>query len=351
MPEVTVLLCVHNGGDHLDEAIASILAQSFTDFELLIIDDGSTDQTPDIICAVRDPRIRSIRHDSNRGLISVLNEGLELSLGRYIARMDADDVCHKERLQIQYRFLENHPEVGVLGTGVRIINGKGYGRVVYEFPEQHEVITWALSFVCPLVHPTIMMRRDLIRSAGGYSAQALHAEDYDLWERLLTKTRFANLCQPLLCLRKHGSSVTVRNATIHGDMARSISTRAISTRLGRPIDESIVACVRGDRDSNERNTSSAAGVIMELYRSVSPKSMSTCALIRQETAMRLAMLVARPQNLSLRIELLRKAFETDSWVIGRLCRRFLGRLTGWGVQRLVGCLACCVTIFIFRLSA
>src|SRR5438876_5880154 len=156
MPEITVLLCVFNGADHLNEAIDSVLRQSFKDFELLIIDDGSTDGTPDIVKNVRDQRVRSIRHNTNRGLISRLNEGLDEAAGRYIARMDADDLCHRERLDRQFQFLESHREVGVLGTAVRIIDSKGRGRIVYQYPEDHEVIDWVLPFVCPLAHPSIM---------------------------------------------------------------------------------------------------------------------------------------------------------------------------------------------------
>lgn len=336
MPEITVLLCVFNGADHLNEAIDSVLRQSFKDFELLIIDDGSTDGTPDIVKNVRDQRVRSIRHNTNRGLISRLNEGLDEAAGRYIARMDADDLCHRERLDRQFQFLESHREVGVLGTAVRIIDSKGRGRIVYQYPEDHEVIDWVLPFVCPLAHPSIMMRRDLVRSVGGYAASAVHAEDYDLWERLLSRTRFANLPQPLLGLRKHDASVTVRHATVHRDTTLAVSSRGVVRRLGRPVNIAVVAGLRRENTCRSSAVSEAAAVLIELYRSASTSSSVAHAVIRRETAIALALLAIRSSQVRVWLDLFYRSFCIDPGVLGGLSRRFLGRLTGWGVQRLVG---------------
>ena len=336
MPEITVLLCVFNGADHLKEAINSVLQQSFKDFELLIIDDGSTDGTSGIVANIRDDRLRSIRHEVNRGLISRLNEGLDEAVGRYIARMDADDLCHRERLDRQFHFLESHPEVGVLGTAVRIINGEGRGNVVYEYPEEHEVIEWVLPFVCPLAHPSIMMRRDLVRSAGGYAASAVHAEDYDLWERLVPLTRFANLQLPLLDLRKHSASVTARNATIHQETNLAVSLRGLIRRLGRPCSSTVVACLRRGFACCNSAVPEAAAVLLELYRSASTNSSVAHAVIRRETAIALTLLALKSSRVRVWLDLIYQAFRTDPGVLGGLSRRFLGRLTGWGVHRLVG---------------
>jgi glycosyltransferase involved in cell wall biosynthesis len=336
MPEVTVLLCVFNGANHLQEAIDSVLQQSFEDFELLIIDDGSTDDTPGIINSVRDGRLRSIRHDTNRGLVSRLNEGLEAAAGRYVARMDADDICHRKRLECQVRFLEAYPEVGVVGTAVRVINGDRRARVVYQYPEDHEVIAWVLPFVCPLAHPSVMMRRDLIRSVGGYSADAMHAEDYDLWERLLPLTRFANLQQPLLDLRKHSASVTARNATVHQETSLAVSLRGLVRRLGRPIKEGVVACLRREHRCLGSAVPEAAAVLLELYRSASTTSGTAHAVIRRETAITLSLLALKTSQLKVCLYLFYHAFRTDPGVLGGLSHRFFGRLTGWGIQRLVG---------------
>ncbi len=336
MPEITVLLCVYNGAAHLGEAIESVLLQSFTDFELLIIDDGSTDTTPDIVKSMCDRRIRSIRHDTNRGLITRLNEGLAEAAGRYIGRMDADDLCHRERLDRQFQFLEGHPEVGVVGSAVRIIDAKGRGRIVYQYPEAHEVIDWVMPFVCPLVHPSIMMRRDLVRSVGGYSAGAVHAEDYDLWERLLPRTRFANLSQPLLGLRKHDASVTVRHATVHRETTLAVSSRGVVRRLGRPVDLSVVACLRRENSCRGPVVSEAAAVLIELYRSAPTNSSAAHAVIRREVSIALALLAINSSQVRVWLDLFYQSFRIDPGVLGGLSRRFFGRLTGWGVQRLIG---------------
>lgn len=336
MPEITVLLCVYNGAAHLREAIESVLLQSFTDFELLIIDDGSTDTTPDIVKSMCDRRIRSIRHNTNRGLITRLNEGLAEAAGRYIARMDADDLCHRERLDRQFQFLEEHPEVGVVGSAVRIIDANGRGRIVYQYPEAHEVIDWVMPFVCPLVHPSIMMRRDLVRSVGGYSAGAMHAEDYDLWERLLPRTQLANLPEPLLDLRKHSGSVTVCNAAVHQETALAVSLRGLARRLGRPIDTAVAVCLRRDQACQGAVVSEAAAVLCDLYRTASTRSSAAHAVIRRETAIALSLLALKAAELRVCLRIFWQAFRTDPGVVGGLSRRLFGRLTQWGVRRLVG---------------
>lgn len=336
MPEITVLLCVYNGAAHLREAIESVLFQSFTDFELLIIDDGSTDTTSDIVKSLCDRRIRSIRHDTNRGLITRLNEGLAEAAGRYIARMDADDLCHRERLDRQFQFLEGHPEVGVVGSAVRIIDATGRGRIVYQYPEEHEVIDWVMPFVCPLVHPSIMMRRDLVRSVGGYSADAVHAEDYDLWERLLPRTRLANLPEPLLNLRKHDESVTVRHATDHRETILAVSSKGMVRRLGRPVNLAVVGCLRRGGICSGPAVSEAATALIDLYRSASMSSGAAHDVIRRETAIALFFLALKSSQVRVCLNLLGQAFRIDPGVLGGVGKRFFGRLTGWGVQRLVG---------------
>lgn len=336
MPTVTVLLPVYNGADYLDAALASILGQSFKDFELLVIDDGSTDLTPEIIGACRDDRIRYIRHERNLGLIATLNEGLGLATSKYVARMDADDVCHPQRLEMQHRFMEEHPEVGVVGTAVRLIDRESQRGPVYQFPELHDVILWALSFVCPMAHPTVMMRRDLVVSAGGYSISAVHAEDYDLWERLAARTRFANLPQALLSLRKHELSVTSQEAVRHVATVTSISTRCMSDRLGHPVNGAVATCLMRIAPCDADQTFEATQVLLELYESFQPESEAARVIVRRDTALRLALLALRGANGMSRLRLLWRATRIDpySWIC--LGRRVLARITGLGAQRLVG---------------
>lgn len=336
MPDITVLVPVHNGEDYLETALTSILGQSFSDFELLVINDGSTDRTQEIIEAVKDQRVRCVRHEHNRGLIEVLNEGLGIAEGKYIARMDADDVCHPQRLEFQHRFLEVHADIGVVGTAVQVIDHERRPGPIYRFPEQHDVIVWALSFLCPMVHPSIMMRRDLVLSAGGYAPSALHAEDYDLWERLSHRTRFANLPQAFLSLRKHGSSVTATEMEQHASTALAVSGRCIAGRIGRPVSEAVTACLMRVASCGSERASDAAQILLELYERFRPESEATRAIVRRDAAIRLGILAVNGGRGLNRLEFARYATRMDPGVWVALSRQVFTRLTGWGVQRIVG---------------
>ena len=199
---VSVLMSVYNGENYLSEAVESILNQTFRDFELIIIDDGSTDRTAEILAEYerRDMRVR-FYSQAREGLIATLNRGIELSRGRYIARMDADDVSYPTRLEKQVAFLEAHPNVGVCGTW-RVIAGG----LVIRYPVQDAVIRSYLIFDTLLAHPTVMMRKALFETGIRYPAYE-HAEDFGLWVQLADHTRFANLPEVLLFYRSHPEQV------------------------------------------------------------------------------------------------------------------------------------------------
>ncbi len=207
-PRVTVLMPVYNGEKYLREAIESILSQTFADFEFLIINDGSTDRTAEIIASYKDRRIRLIPNESNLGLIATLNRGLRLSRGEYIARMDADDISLPRRLEKQVQFMDRHPRVGVCGTRFRTIGDEKNirGRMVKTDPD---MIRCGLLFSSMLAHPTIMMRKDLIeRHNLLYNPEFVHVEDFELWVRMLNYCDLANLKDTLACYRFHGRQVT-----------------------------------------------------------------------------------------------------------------------------------------------
>lgn len=156
-PVVSVLMSVYNCEEYLREAVDSILNQTFMDFEFIIIDDGSTDSTAAILAEYERKFTRlCIHHQTNQGVIASLNMGLELAQGKYIARMDADNVSLPERLAKQVDFLETHPEIGVLGTGAQIMDGYGNTSQTVQFPTQHGVLRRCLCFFNPIVHPTVM---------------------------------------------------------------------------------------------------------------------------------------------------------------------------------------------------
>ncbi|MDR3574629.1 MAG: glycosyltransferase [Anaerolineaceae bacterium] len=207
-PRISVILPVYNAERYLAAAIDSILAQTYPDFELIIINDCSSDHTPEILSAYTDQRMRVINNASNLKLSKSLNLGIEIARGSYIARMDADDISLPERFEKQVAFLEKHPDIGVLGCWVKRIDNLGNitGKVVYE--TQPEAIKWELFFRTPLAHPTVMMQAAVIKSSGGFSNDIHAAVDYECWTRLIKTTRFANLPEFLLLYRMHSENMT-----------------------------------------------------------------------------------------------------------------------------------------------
>lgn len=213
MPAISVAMSVHNDERFVAEAIESILAQSFSDFEFLIVDDGSTDRSGAIIdaFAAKDPRIRAIRQD-NRGLIASLNRMLGEARAPLIARMDGDDIALPERFARQIAFLDAHPGHGVVGTNTHDLDEAGRVLVCDDFhPLDHDAIVAALKDGSPICHPSVMMRRDVVRAAGGYRAAYRHCEDYDLWLRLAPRTRLANLPDRLIHYRRSTGQVSNRH--------------------------------------------------------------------------------------------------------------------------------------------
>jgi hypothetical protein len=205
-------MSVFNGGEYLAEAIDSILNQTFRDFEFVIVDDGSTDATADILStyANRDGRIRVIRHD-NKGRAVSLNIGIKLAKAGYIARMDADDIALPGRLQAQVEFMERHPDVGLLGGAVELINTQGRVLKVVRPPLEDSEIRSLMLDNNPIWHPTVVMRKEVVLASGGYRKALLDADDYDLWLRMSERSQLANLGEPILQYRIHADQVSVRN--------------------------------------------------------------------------------------------------------------------------------------------
>lgn len=206
-PLVSVVMPVYNGEKYLSEAIKSILSQSFSDFEFVIIDDGSTDNTSSIIkqFTYKDSRIRFYRNSSNLGLAASLNLGLELARCSLVARMDADDIAYPERLKRQYEFMQSHPDVSVCGSALQLYENP---EIIWRPPCTHDEINTTLLFECCLYHPTIIFRKEIVFGQhGGYQSQFSGAEDFELWQRLseCTGIKFANISEPLLCYRTHQS--------------------------------------------------------------------------------------------------------------------------------------------------
>lgn len=221
-PEISVLLPVYNAAKFVEAAVLSVLAQSFSNFELIIIDDGSTDGSGPLLqaLAATDKRIRLVQRE-NRGLIATLNEGIALAKAPLLARMDADDVSLPERLAIQASRMRTEPSLAALGGGIQYMDAEGeLGRAV-SYP-RGEAVDEALLWGSPLAHPVVMLRSQAVREAGGYSALFPHAEDYALWLRLRERGRIDNVPQTLLRYRLHGASVS----HVHALAQRTSTLRA-----------------------------------------------------------------------------------------------------------------------------
>lgn len=206
-PKVTVLMPALNAEAFLPETLESVWAQTFSDFELLAVDDGSTDRTPEILAACRDPRLRVLRNETRLKLSGALNRGLDEARGEFIARMDADDLMRRDRLARQVEHLERHPEIGCCGGWVRTF-GDGR-RKILRFPGGAESLKAFALFYAPFAHPTAMFRREWFAREGlRYDGSYYPTEDYELWSRAVLRFPCGNLPRVLLDYRVHGKSMT-----------------------------------------------------------------------------------------------------------------------------------------------
>jgi cellulose synthase/poly-beta-1,6-N-acetylglucosamine synthase-like glycosyltransferase len=235
LPLVSVVLPVRDGERYVEAAVESVLRQTFDDFELIVLDDGSTDATPEIVAnlAPRDARLRVIRAD-HRGLIATLNHGCEVARGKYIARMDADDIAMDRRLEAQVGALEAEVGLGLLGAAVIVVDADLRERSVSRYPLTDKAIRTALEYGSPFAHSVVMMRKSLVERTGGYRPAYVHAEDYDLWLRMADVSRLANLRQPLLRYRTHSNQVSMTNARQQVVSVVAAQIAAAARKMGRP---------------------------------------------------------------------------------------------------------------------
>lgn len=207
-PKVSVLLAVHNGEDYLESAMRSVMEQSLTDIEILVVDDASSDGSPAILqrLAAEDTRIRIERLNENRRLPGALNRGLELVRGTYVARMDADDLSHPRRLEVQAGFLDSHPEVTLIGCSTLHIDGRDYPLKTSVRSQDPFATRWMCRFVMPFRHPTFMFRRAEMKLC--YDPACTVSEDYDILARLSQDHAVGCIPDVLLSYREHGGSLT-----------------------------------------------------------------------------------------------------------------------------------------------
>lgn len=240
-PKVTVLMPVYNGEKYLKEAIESILSQTFTDFEFLIINDGSTDGSVDIIESYDDERIRLVHNEKNIRLALSLNRGLELSRGEYIARMDCDDIALPERLEKQVSFMDKNPGVGMCGTWIKTI-GEIEGDI-WKYPTDYDTIKCSLLFVSTFAHPSIMIRKSVVDKYNVRYSKFLKSqkfnmtkedielfplEDLELWRRLSFMCPVVNLDDVLVLYRITKTSSSWLDRESHAEIHRRMDGEVLA---------------------------------------------------------------------------------------------------------------------------
>lgn len=208
-PRVSVLLAVYNGGELLARSLQSIFAQSWRDFELLVVDDGSSDSTPELLRRCRDRRLRVLTNPANLGLTRSLNRGLAEARGQWIARQDADDLSAPRRLEAQLAFLERNPAVQLLGTSCWRLTPGGRISGSNDLPSTHDALRWASLVDNPFLHTSVLFRRSLaLGQLGGYNEHFSVCQDFELWNRIAAHHPVANLPARLVFMREHPASMT-----------------------------------------------------------------------------------------------------------------------------------------------
>lgn len=243
-PLVSIIMSVYNSEDYLKEAIDSILGQTYANLEFIIIDDASTDRSLDIVKSYNDKRILLIKNEVNIGLAASLNKGIEIARGKYIARMDSDDISQSNRIYEQVKYLENNPDILCYGSWARYFGDnmprslkiKHFLRLydTFRVPLKYEDIKASLLFWIPFVHPTVMFNSALLRQNNlVYNPCLRRAQDYELWSRLCFLGKCANTSKVLLNYR---ISATNAGATAHGDqliVRKAIANEIIHKIIGR----------------------------------------------------------------------------------------------------------------------
>lgn len=317
---------VHDGGRFVGEAIESILRQSFTDFEFVIIDDGSTDDTPGIIASFTDMRIRTLRNDSRLGLPRSLNRGLALANGELVARQDSDDRSHPDRLAAEVAFLRANPEVALVGTQVRVIDKRGrtscppaWWRATTE-----SGIRFQSLFDNPFVHSSVVFRRAVV---GSYDERFATAEDFELWSRVAAAHPVRNLPQALVDLRMHAESTAAGFGGEHIARSSTVLARNLRAAIGEVPDAwcRLLAQLHIDPSARENiDGSEVLAVLWNIYERFGEKTAEVREIMARKLA-DVACSFASSQRRSA-IAAFARACRCDLRTASSFVTRFAGRL-------------------------
>ena len=269
-PKVTVLMPVYNEEKYLPESIESILSQTFKNFDFLIIDDGSTDNSEKIIRSYNDSRIQILLNGKNIGIVKTLNKGLKLSKGKYIVRMDADDVSLPERLEKQITYMEENPETGVLGCNIRNVD-KNLNFISENLrPITHYQNLWKLLYKTNMMHPTVVFRKSVLSKNGyNYNSKFKRCEDYELWSRLAYVTVIEQIPDILVMRRHHEGAITKWDSLKVSQVTYSISginiNRLFSNKMDSNRIDNLVSYLNGSYNDSERWWSNVCYDLFEMY--------------------------------------------------------------------------------------
>jgi glycosyltransferase involved in cell wall biosynthesis len=264
VPLVSFLLAVNNGARYLGAAVDSVLGQTVQDLELIVVDDASTDETPDLLEAVGDQRLVVHRNDRQAGLGASLNRGLETAVGRYIARLDDDDIAVPERLERQLARIRNEPNVAIVGSAVVDLDAEGERGRTHRLPGDGAPLRWHALFSSPFFHPTVLVDRETLDGHGlRYDPAFLESEDYDLWTRLLALADGANLSEPLVEKRVHAAQASLRRSDVQQSFQRQIALREIA-RLAPGLSKDHAALAWGLGSGRAAPTKEAGEALLEL---------------------------------------------------------------------------------------
>jgi glycosyltransferase involved in cell wall biosynthesis len=261
---ITVLMPAWNAAAYIGAAIQSVLDQTYSAFELLVVNDGSTDDTENIVRSFTDPRIVLVSTE-HRGVSHALNTGLKLARGKYIARFDADDLCLPDRLEKQWLFLENNPGYVITGSdaGYLLDNGQH----LFDFTciaHDDQMIREKMYRVCPFIHSAVMYRKDIVLEAGGYSPYAHHFEDHLLWIQLSTFGKMHNLPEKLVQIRFSAGSVTI------DDRWRSKRFRILKEKI---LQKGMITAEEGDLLQRLLEKENSASVKQGAYHALCGKKL------------------------------------------------------------------------------
>jgi glycosyltransferase involved in cell wall biosynthesis len=313
-PTVSVVLSVRNGGSDLPQALDTILQQSFADFELIVINNGSIDGTRAFLDQIADPRVRAF-HQEDMGLAVALNRGISLARGRYIARQDHDDLADPSRIAKQVAFLDAHPDHAMVGTRAEIWVGDAPSGRFHDHPTEDDILRFDLLLNNPFVHSSVMMRKAALDHVGGYATDPARQppEDYELWSRIARHYRVANLSERLTVYREVPSSMSRAGARPFLERLVTISSENLAHASGAAAPQQahvdIAALVHGadGRVSRRPDAKAMYAIIAEAGRKISggkPRPELAQRVLNTQVRVRHRLILRRPAlGMALRVGL------------------------------------------------